>query len=87
MFPNYWRTEPATGVDPALAKRRPSFAWQHLYYLGRTDEPLGLIRRLPGWGFRTVWFSAGQIERKRHETLASARKFLERKFTRTNPSH
>jgi len=82
---HYWRTEPATGVDPILAQRRPSFAVQHILCLARTGQALGMTRRVPGGFYRTAWFSCGQIKTKRHVVLKSAKSFLERTFTRTIP--
>jgi len=83
--PHFWRTEPATGVDPTLARRRPSFAAQHILCLARTGEALGMTRRVPGAFYRTAWFTCGQIKTKRHQTLQGAKRFLERTFTRTIP--
>ena len=83
--PHFWRTEPATGVDPILAQRRPSFAVQHILCLARTGQALGMTRRVPGGFYRTAWFSCGQIKTKRHVVLKSAKSFLERTFTRTIP--
>ena len=90
---NYWLTEPATDVDPVLVSRRPSFGLMHIYYHGTTGQPLGMIRKVPPGGFpakpyicgrfRTAWFSCGQIETKNHWGLDAAKKFLQRKFTRT----
>ena len=93
---NYWLTEPATDVDPSLIARRPSFGLMHIYYHGTTGQPLGMIRKVPPGGFpskpyicgnfRTAWFSCGQIETKSHWGLDAAKKFLQRKFTRTVPA-
>jgi len=90
---NYWLTEPATDVDPALIARRPSFGTIYIYYHGTTSQALGMIRKVPPGGFpgkprvcgsfRTAWFSGDQIETKSHWGLDAAKKFLQRKFTRT----
>jgi hypothetical protein len=88
---HYWRTEPAPGVDPALARQRPSYAFQYVFCLSTTGQPVAITRKVPHekyprpyWGpIRTAWFGCGKIETKRHETLQGAKKFVERKFTRT----
>src|SRR6266496_5958814 len=83
--PNFWHTEPATGVDPRLAKARSTFAHQHIYYHGVTGQALGMIRRILHEAYLTAWFSCGEIKRKRHYSLRAAKNFIERQFTRTVP--
>jgi hypothetical protein len=81
---HYWLTEPAPNVDPALAKRSPWYAVQHVFCRRDTGELAGIIRRLKG-EFKTAWFSGNSVTVKRHYTLRAAKKFLERQFTRTVP--
>jgi len=80
-----WRIEPVSNVDPALAKRSPWYTLQHAFYRRDTNDLVGIIRRLKG-EFKTAWFSGNGVTVKRHYTLQSAKKFLERQFTRTVPS-
>jgi len=90
---HYWRRQPAADVDPLLARTHPSYAFQYQLCLRATDAPVGMLRRVPrgrwkthSWGpISTAWFTGGHIETKRHQTIDAARKFLERKFTRTTP--
>src|SRR5258706_1823284 len=90
---HFWRVEPVTDIDPQLARKRPKFSVQYLFCLRATDQPVGLIRRIPParcrigclGPIRTAWCSGDQIETKNHYTLQGAKKFLERKFTRTVP--
>jgi hypothetical protein len=81
---HFWRTEPAPHVDPALLKRSPWYAVQHVFCRRDTGELVGIIRRLPSQ-FKTAWFSGNGVTVKRHYSFQAAKKFLERQFTRTIP--
>src|SRR6266568_1313385 len=75
--PHFWLVAPVTDIDPQLARKRPKFALQYLFCLRATNQPVGLIRRIPPaqcrtgcWGpIRTAWISGDQIETKNHYTL------------------
>jgi len=91
MHTHFWTTEPATDIDPVMAKRRPCLAHQFVLRHRPTGQVVGIVRKLPRerWRdgcrgpYRTAWFSCGQIQTKRHESCTSARNFLARQFTRT----
>src|SRR3954466_11670628 len=82
---HYWRVNPAVGVMPRLPWQRV-VAIQSVLYKRDTDQPVGMVQRVQNdrGPFRTAWFSGDQIETKRHWSVQSGRKFLERKFTRTS---